>query len=181
MNRRLFCTASLGFAATCPLAGPGRLLAAPAVADTSIPAVSLEGATLELEKAAVNEFADSLAGEVLLSGHPAYNQVRRIWNGMHDKRPALIARCSSAQDISNAVTFARERELLVAVRGGGHSWPGKYTSAYTSFSPFSFSTSSFKAGRLSASQVLAPGLSIVTSAVCPHSSIFSFDDVLKLT
>jgi FAD/FMN-containing dehydrogenase len=44
---------------------------------------------------------------------------------MHDKRPALIARCMSAEDVSQAVTFARERELLVAVRGGGHSWPGK--------------------------------------------------------
>ena len=44
---------------------------------------------------------------------------------MHDKRPALIARCLNSQDVSHAVTFARERELLVAVRGGGHSWPGK--------------------------------------------------------
>jgi hypothetical protein len=97
----------------------------PVTLPADIPAISLEGATLELEKAAVNELADSLSGELLLPGHPAYDEVRRIWNGMHDKRPALIARCSSAQDISNAVTFARERELLVAVRGGGHSWPGK--------------------------------------------------------
>jgi len=44
---------------------------------------------------------------------------------MHDKRPALIARCTSSEDVSLAVTFAHERELLVAVRGGGHSWPGK--------------------------------------------------------
>jgi FAD/FMN-containing dehydrogenase len=48
-----------------------------------------------------------------------------IWNGMHDKRPALIARCLNSADVTQAVTFARERELLVAVRGGGHSWPGK--------------------------------------------------------
>ena len=46
---------------------------------------------------------------------------------MHDKRPALIARCMNDEDVSQAVTFARERELLVAVRGGGHSWPGKST------------------------------------------------------
>jgi FAD/FMN-containing dehydrogenase len=44
---------------------------------------------------------------------------------MHDKRPALIARCLSSADVSQAVTFARERNLLTAVRGGGHSWPGK--------------------------------------------------------
>jgi FAD/FMN-containing dehydrogenase len=61
----------------------------------------------------------------MLSDHPEYDRARKIWNGMHDKRPALIARCMSAQDVSRAVTFARERELLVAVRGGGHSWPGK--------------------------------------------------------
>ena len=66
-----------------------------------------------------------MTGPVLLSGHPEYDTVRKIWNGMHDKRPALIARCMNAEDASKAVTFARERELLVAVRGGGHSWPGK--------------------------------------------------------
>ena len=61
----------------------------------------------------------------MMSGHPDYDSARRIWNGMHDKRPALIARVASAADVSEAVTFARERDLLVAVRGGGHSWPGK--------------------------------------------------------
>jgi len=66
-----------------------------------------------------------MTGPVLLSGHPDYDGARRIWNGMHDKRPAMIARCMNNQDVANAVTFARERELLVAVRGGGHSWPGK--------------------------------------------------------
>ena len=44
---------------------------------------------------------------------------------MHDRRPALIAQCHSATDVSDAVTFARERNLLVAVKGGGHSWPGR--------------------------------------------------------
>lgn len=125
MNRRLFCGATLGLAATYPFLAGNRVLAARAIADTNIPAVSLHGAALELEKAAVNELAESLSGEVLLSGHPAYNEVRRIWNGMHDKHPALIARCIDAQDVASAVTFARERDLLVAVRGGGHSWPGK--------------------------------------------------------
>jgi hypothetical protein len=127
MNRRQFCRTTLAstFAAAYPfLAGCDR--SAPIVAaDTSIAGISLSGAGIELEKAAVNELADSLSGSVLLSGHPAYDNVRKIWNGMHDKRPALIARCQNAEDISHAVTFARERELLVAVRGGGHSWPGK--------------------------------------------------------
>jgi FAD/FMN-containing dehydrogenase len=127
MNRRQFCRTTLAstFAAAYPfLAGCDR--SAPiATADTGIAAVSLNGAGIELEKAAINELANSLSGSVLLSGHPAYDNVRKIWNGMHDKRPALIARCNNAGDVSRAVTFARERELLVAVRGGGHSWPGK--------------------------------------------------------
>jgi len=95
------------------------------VVDTGIPAISLNGAEIELEKAAIKEFADALSGPVMLSGHPQYDQARRVWNGMHDKYPALIARCQNSTDISHAVTFARERDLLVAVRGGGHSWPGK--------------------------------------------------------
>jgi len=94
-------------------------------ADTSIRAISLEGTEIELEKAAIQELGARMTGPVLLSGHPDYDSARTIWNGMHDKRPALIARCLNADDVSQAVTFARERELLVAVRGGGHSWPGK--------------------------------------------------------
>jgi hypothetical protein len=94
-------------------------------ANTSIRGISLDGAEIELERAAIRELGDSMTGPVLLSGHPDYNGARKIWNGMHDKRPALIARCMNNQDVSNAITFARERELLVAVRGGGHSWPGK--------------------------------------------------------
>jgi FAD/FMN-containing dehydrogenase len=128
MNRRQFCRTTLatGVAAAYPfLAGCNRSGGPAATADTGIAGISLDGAEIELEKAAINELTDSLSGEVLLSGHPAYDNVRKIWNGMHDKRPALIARCTNARDISNAVTFARERELLVAVRGGGHSWPGK--------------------------------------------------------
>jgi hypothetical protein len=94
-------------------------------ADASIAAVSLDGSEIELESAAVRELGEAISGPVMLAGHPQYDTVRRIWNGMHDKRPALIARCLSVEDVSHAVTFARERELLVAVRGGGHSWPGK--------------------------------------------------------
>ena len=60
-----------------------------------------------------------------LSDHADYNRARAIWNGMHDKRPALIAQCKSADDVRDAVTFASQHKLLVAVRGGGHSWPGK--------------------------------------------------------
>jgi len=129
MDRRRFCRTALaaGVATSLPLLnGCGR--SEPPVAttaNTSIRGISLDGAEIELERAAIRELGDSMTGPVLLSGHPDYNGARKIWNGMHDKRPALIARCMNNQDVSNAITFARERELLVAVRGGGHSWPGK--------------------------------------------------------
>ena len=128
MDRRQFCRTTLAssFAAAYPfLAGCERSVPVATKADTSIAGVSLNGTEIELEKAAIKELGDSLSGSVLLSGHPEYDSVRKIWNGMHDKRPALIAHCTSAEDVSHAVMFARERELLVAVRGGGHSWPGK--------------------------------------------------------
>lgn len=129
MDRRRFCRTALaaGVTGALPLLG-GCGRSEPPVAtsaNTSIRGISLDGAEIELEKAAIRELGESLSGPVLLSGHPDYDGARSIWNGMHDKRPALIARCLNNQDISNAVTFARERELLVAVRGGGHSWPGK--------------------------------------------------------
>jgi len=126
MDRRSFCKTTLAasMAAAYPLIGGcGQKTATEA--DTSIRAVSLDGAEIELEKAAIKELGEALSGPVMLSGHPDYDGARQIWNGMHDKRPALIARCLTSEDVSNAVTFARERELLVAVRGGGHSWPGK--------------------------------------------------------
>jgi FAD/FMN-containing dehydrogenase len=109
------------------LAGCERRPSGGTPADTSLPGISLSGNEIELEAAAINELGDALTGEVLLASHPDYDTARRIWNGMHDKRPALIARCLNSTDVTHAVTFARERELLVAVRGGGHSWPGKST------------------------------------------------------
>jgi len=128
MDRRRFCKTAIaaGVAAAYPLLAACEKKGAVATrANTSIRGISLDGAEIELEKAAIKELGDAMNGPVMLSGHPDYDGARTIWNGMHDKRPALIARCLNSQDVSHAVTFARERELLVAVRGGGHSWPGK--------------------------------------------------------
>jgi FAD/FMN-containing dehydrogenase len=128
MNRRKFCRTAVAasVAAAIPIL-PGCERKAPIAsqANTSIRGISLDGAEIELEAAAVRELGESMTGPVVLSGHPEYNNARKVWNGMHDRRPALIARCMNSEDVSNAVTFARERELLTAVRGGGHSWPGK--------------------------------------------------------
>jgi len=130
MNRRKFCRTAVaaGVAASYPLLSACSRSEPPVVAtaaNTSIRGISLDGVEIELEKAAIKELGDAMTGPVMLSGHPDYDGARSIWNGMHDKRPALIARCMSNEDVANAVTFARERGLLVAVRGGGHSWPGK--------------------------------------------------------
>jgi FAD/FMN-containing dehydrogenase len=124
MDRRQFCrsTFAAGVALSHPLFQACRQSRR---AGPSIPAVTLDGKEIELERRAVDELGGALSGQVLLSDHADYDKTRAIWNGMHDKRPALIAHCRSAEDVRHAVTFARERDLLVAIRGGGHSWPGK--------------------------------------------------------
>jgi len=64
------------------------------------------------------------SGELIVSGDPSYETARRVWNGMVDRRPAVIARCVDESDVVAALRFARDRELAVAVRGGGHNVSG---------------------------------------------------------
>ena len=64
------------------------------------------------------------AGELIGPDDPGYEQARRTFNGAVDKRPALIARCTGPEDVQAALACARERDLVVAVRGGGHSASG---------------------------------------------------------
>src|SRR5262245_47814194 len=73
---------------------------------------------------AVEKFKASLRGHVLRPGEDAYDEARKLWNGMFDRRPALIVRCAGAADVISAVNFARDNRLQAAVRGGGHSFPG---------------------------------------------------------
>ena len=72
----------------------------------------------------VAQFGQMLSGDLILPDHPEYEAERKVWNGMVDKRPGLIARCASAADVIAAVDFARDRSLLVSVRGGGHNVAG---------------------------------------------------------
>ena len=65
-----------------------------------------------------------LRGELIEPSHESYDEVRKIWNGMFDKKPALIARCACAEDVSAAIGFARENGLSVAIRCGGHNGSG---------------------------------------------------------
>ena len=66
----------------------------------------------------------NFTGELIRPEDPGYDEARQVFNGMIDKRPALIARCASPQDVQAALAHARERDLIVAVRGGGHSTAG---------------------------------------------------------
>jgi FAD/FMN-containing dehydrogenase len=73
---------------------------------------------------ALERLRASIGGELLTQASPGYDEARAVWNGMIDRRPALIVRCRSAADVVHAVRFAREHALLVAVRGGGHNIAG---------------------------------------------------------
>jgi hypothetical protein len=73
----------------------------------------------------VERFASSLSGTLLRASGAGYEETRRIWNGMVDKRPALIARCTGSADVLAAMRFAREYDLMISVRGGGHNYAGK--------------------------------------------------------
>jgi FAD binding domain/Berberine and berberine like len=79
---------------------------------------------IELDPAAVNELERSLRGQVLRPVDPSYDEQRRVWNGSISRFPAVIARCAGVADVRAAVRFARQTGLPVAVRSGGHSFPG---------------------------------------------------------
>ena len=80
--------------------------------------------TTALEIAATEELRAGLLGDVIERGQPGYAEARAIWNGQVERQPALIARCRGVADVIAAVRFAREHDLLVAVRGGGHAVAG---------------------------------------------------------
>jgi FAD/FMN-containing dehydrogenase len=85
--------------------------------------VSEAGAAL-LDESAVADLQANLRGTILLPSDPHYDAVRQVWNGLIDRRPALIIRCTGAADVIDAVNFARTHDLVVSVRGGGHNVAG---------------------------------------------------------
>ena len=79
---------------------------------------TVSGKDSVLAESAVAELKGSLRGGLLIPGDGGYDEARKIWNGMFDRRPGLIARCAGAGDVVSAVNFARANDLLVPVRGG---------------------------------------------------------------
>ena len=72
-------------------------------------------------RAQLNDFRATFAGEIVTPDASGYDDARRVWNATFDRRPALVVRPSSVNDVVAALRFGRERELEIAVRGGGHS------------------------------------------------------------
>ena len=78
----------------------------------------------DLAAPTVEDLRSRIAGEVITPDDPDYEEARLVWNGMIDRRPALVVRPSSSDDVVAALAIAREHDLLVSVRCGGHSTPG---------------------------------------------------------
>lgn len=130
MKRRQFLHSSIAAAAAVSLPTSQALAAAIAAMSEvagNVNAVTGNGAQIALEQSALKELSGSLRGRLLLSGYDGYDSARRVLNPTIDKHPALIIQPSGAADIMNAVSFARERDMLLAVKCGGHSYSGKST------------------------------------------------------
>ena len=89
-----------------------------------IPARTLHDGVIELERKTIGDLRSRLSGPLLLSGDGGYDEARKLWNGMVNRRPALIARCKSVADVIATVNFGVNQNLLIAVKGGGHNVTG---------------------------------------------------------
>src|SRR2546428_13919978 len=85
---------------------------------------NLGGGAVSISGQELAEFADQLHGEFLRPQDEGYDDARKIWNTMIDRRPALIVRCRDAEDVTRSIVFARDHHLPLAVRGGGHNVSG---------------------------------------------------------
>jgi len=92
-----------------------------------VEAIQLNGAETVLEDEAIEELAGDLEGELIRPTDDGYHEARKVWNGMIDRHPALIVRPTNTDDVVRAVRFARQHDLLTAVRGGGHNVAGHGT------------------------------------------------------
>lgn len=92
-----------------------------------VAAVTGTRSAVEIERTAIEELSNSLRGNLLMPGNAGYDTARKVMNSGIDKHPAFVVQPVGATDVRKAVTFARERDLLLAVKCGGHSYAGKST------------------------------------------------------
>src|SRR5215471_7959070 len=85
---------------------------------------TLSGRHVELGERDLRELSKTLSGGLLTSGDAGYDDARMVWNRMIDRRPALIVRCAGVDDVVAALRFARDRDLLISIKGGGHNVTG---------------------------------------------------------
>src|SRR4051812_24541459 len=83
-----------------------------------------DGGEVLLAGEVLEDFREQVKGRVLTPDSRGYDEARAIWNAMIDRRPALIVRCESPDDVASAVRLARAHRLMVSVRGGGHNIAG---------------------------------------------------------
>jgi FAD/FMN-containing dehydrogenase len=86
--------------------------------------MAAQATEMTLDAEAIQGFAGGVRGPVLGPGDDGYDEARAIWNGLIDRRPALIVQCTGPADVVDAVIFAREQNLLLSVKGGGHNVTG---------------------------------------------------------
>ena len=91
----------------------------------SVTSLTADGGDIGLKSDALESLAARLRGPLLTPELDGYDAARQLWNGMIDRRPALIGRCTGTADVKACVDFAREHDLLVSVKGGGHNIAGK--------------------------------------------------------
>src|ERR1700733_15057208 len=91
---------------------------------TGLQVAALDGNRASITASSLDAFKSSLRGPLLRPGDAEYDDARLIWNGMMDRKPALITCCVGTADVISTVNFAREHNILLAVRGGGHSVAG---------------------------------------------------------
>ena len=87
--------------------------------------VTLAGDAIAVDDAAWSAFTAQVRGDVVTGGDVGFDEARRVWNAMIDRRPGAVVRCAGAADVVASVRFAREQDLLVSVRGGGHNVAGR--------------------------------------------------------
>jgi FAD/FMN-containing dehydrogenase len=89
-----------------------------------VKARSLAGEQIELSDSDIDALKGNLRGPLLREGEPGYEDSRKLWNGMIDRKPALVVRPTGAADVAECVKFARQRRVLLSIKGGGHNIAG---------------------------------------------------------